>query len=47
MTASDRATPSASLPTEWSPESWRGRPALQMPTYPDPVALDALMIEAD
>jgi hypothetical protein len=24
----------------WSPESWRGKTALQMPTYPDPVALE-------
>jgi len=29
----------------WSPESWRGKPALQMPTYPDPLALDAALHE--
>ena len=29
----------------WSPESWRGKTALQMPTYPDPVALDAALHE--
>ena len=23
----------------WTPESWRGKPALQMPDYPDPAAL--------
>jgi hypothetical protein len=27
------------------PESWRGKTALQMPTYPDPVALDAALHE--
>ena len=27
----------------WSPEIWRGKTALQMPTYPDPVALDAAL----
>ncbi len=26
----------------WSPESWRGKPAKQLPAYPDPVALDAM-----
>ena len=29
----------------WSPESWRGKTALQMPTYPDPLALDASLHE--
>ncbi len=29
----------------WSPESWRGKTALQMPTYPDPVALEAALHE--
>src|SRR5205085_5547547 len=24
----------------WTPSSWRDRPALQMPTYPDPPALE-------
>ena len=24
---------------EWSPSSWRGRPALQLPAYPDAPAL--------
>lgn len=31
--------------TAWSPESWRGKTALQMPTYPDPLALDASLHE--
>jgi 3-deoxy-7-phosphoheptulonate synthase len=31
------------LPAGWAPDSWRARPATQMPLYPDPVALrDAL-----
>lgn len=25
---------------QWSPQSWRQRPALQMPVYPDAVALE-------
>ena len=29
----------------WSPVSWRGRPALQMPHYPDAVALEAALAE--
>ena len=24
----------------WQPDSWQARPALQMPQYPDPVALE-------
>ena len=27
-------------PQDWSPASWQGKPAVQQPTYPDPVALD-------
>ena len=33
------------LPVDWSPSSWRQRPALQMPTYPDQAALDATLGE--
>ncbi|MFS8138179.1 MAG: 3-deoxy-7-phosphoheptulonate synthase, partial [Thermomonas sp.] len=29
----------------WAPESWRARPALQLPTYPDAVALHAVQDE--
>lgn len=33
-------TPLPASPAEpWSPQSWRSRPALQMPVYPDPEAL--------
>ncbi|MCW5725225.1 MAG: 3-deoxy-7-phosphoheptulonate synthase class II [Maricaulaceae bacterium] len=30
---------SLNKPAPWSPASWRGRPALQLPDYPDPAAL--------
>jgi len=33
------------LPADWSPASWRQRPALQMPTYPDAAALDGALRE--
>ncbi len=32
-------------PAEWSPRSWRERPALQMPTYPDATALETALDE--
>ncbi|MDW8479929.1 MAG: 3-deoxy-7-phosphoheptulonate synthase class II [Xanthomonadales bacterium] len=28
---------------DWRPDSWRGRPALQQPAYPDPEALEAAL----
>jgi len=33
------------LPAEWSPASWRERPVLQMPTYPDADAFEATLRE--
>jgi len=30
------ADPDFPLPTDWSPDSWRSRPTLQQPAYPDP-----------
>ena len=33
------------LPADWSPASWRARPALQMPTYPDQLALQQALEE--
>ncbi|ODU44112.1 MAG: 3-deoxy-7-phosphoheptulonate synthase [Lysobacteraceae bacterium SCN 69-48] len=33
--------PAAAPAADWSPSSWRGKPALQMPTYPDADALAA------
>ncbi|WDS35948.1 3-deoxy-7-phosphoheptulonate synthase class II [Pseudoxanthomonas sp.] len=39
-------TPSAETTTNgWSPGSWRARPALQMPTYPDAAALKSTLEE--
>jgi 3-deoxy-7-phosphoheptulonate synthase len=29
----------------WSPDSWREKPALQQPVYPDPAALDRVLAE--
>jgi 3-deoxy-7-phosphoheptulonate synthase len=31
--------------SSWSPDSWRGRPALQQPEYPDTAALDRVLGE--
>ena len=31
--------------TEWSPASWKTRPALQQPVYPDPAALERALAE--
>src|SRR5204863_8642146 len=31
--------------TGWEPGSWQARPAVQQPSYPDPVALDAALAE--
>src|SRR5207342_3575390 len=33
------------LPADWSPASWRARPALQMPVYPDAAALQETLDE--
>ncbi len=30
------------MPQDWTPESWRAKPAVQMPTYPDPARLEAV-----
>ncbi|NLW97635.1 class II 3-deoxy-7-phosphoheptulonate synthase [Luteimonas wenzhouensis] len=35
----DRPLQAVNLPDNWHPGSWRERPALQMPTYPDPEEL--------
>ncbi len=46
MNAAADLPPSAGcLPKDWAPDSWRGRPALQMPTYPDAAALKAALDE--
>ena len=39
MHSADRTLQAVNLPPEWHPGSWRSRPALQMPVYPDEAAL--------
>ncbi|RXR05426.1 class II 3-deoxy-7-phosphoheptulonate synthase [Pseudoxanthomonas composti] len=39
------AAVSASSDTSWRPDSWRARPAIQMPTYPDAGALESALGE--
>jgi 3-deoxy-7-phosphoheptulonate synthase len=46
MALSDRsALHSVSLPEGWTPSSWRSRPALQLPVYPDPDVLAGVQEE--
>ena len=33
------------MPQEWTPQSWRGRTALQQPEYPDGAALEGVLAE--
>jgi 3-deoxy-7-phosphoheptulonate synthase len=42
---SERSLEAVNLPADWSPSSWRTRPALQQPRYPDRTALDASLGE--
>src|SRR5690554_3659877 len=30
------------VPERWTPDSWRGKPIVQVPEYPDPAALQAV-----
>jgi len=45
MNASDRPVHPVALPEGWAPASWRDRPALQQPQYPDASALEAVLGE--
>ncbi|WP_242112415.1 class II 3-deoxy-7-phosphoheptulonate synthase [Luteimonas aquatica] len=45
MPTPDRNLRSVDLPADWAPDSWRARPALQMPTYPDAAALAGVQAE--
>jgi 3-deoxy-7-phosphoheptulonate synthase len=38
-------TESSADVSQWTPESWRGRRALQQPEYPDPAALERVLAE--
>ena len=42
---SERSLEAVNLPADWSPSSWRARPALQQPRYPDRSALDTTLGE--
>ncbi|WP_066097613.1 class II 3-deoxy-7-phosphoheptulonate synthase [Xanthomonas massiliensis] len=42
---SDLAASPVSYPREWHPDGWRARPALQMPRYTDPAALEQTLAE--
>jgi 3-deoxy-7-phosphoheptulonate synthase len=45
MPTSERSLQPVKLPKDWSPESWRQRTALQMPTYPDAEVLKTALAE--
>lgn len=45
MNAADLSPSAGRLPKDWAPDSWRARPALQMPTYPDAAALKSALDE--
>lgn len=41
----DRNLRAVHLPANWAPDSWRSRPAMQLPTYPDADILRAALVE--
>jgi len=45
MNSHERSLHPVALAKDWSPASWRARPALQLPVYPDPVALEDTLAE--
>jgi len=45
MSSSDRNLRAVNVPIDWTPASWRSRPALQLPTYPDANALASALQE--
>ncbi len=45
MSTPERSLHPVNLPDDWSPDSWRARPALQMPVYPDAGALESALSE--
>ncbi len=38
----EKAQSRSSSAADWTPTSWRGRPALQMPVYPDAAILEGV-----
>ncbi|WP_024891204.1 class II 3-deoxy-7-phosphoheptulonate synthase [Luteimonas huabeiensis] len=45
MPQRERSLTPVHLPPDWQPDSWRSRPALQLPVYPDAEALAAAQAE--
>ena len=45
MSKSERTLHAVNLAAGWQPDSWRARPAMQMPVYPDPAELAAVQRE--
>src|SRR4249920_1011838 len=45
MSATDRPLQPVAVPADWAPGSWRARPALQQPAYPDADALAGVQRE--
>lgn len=45
MNAQDRPVTPVNAPEGWTRSSWRGKPALQQPSYPDAAALEGVLAE--
>ena len=45
MNAQDRSVTPVNAPTGWTRSSWRAKPALQQPAYPDADALERALVE--
>ena len=45
MSNTESTSPTLNSTSDWAPGSWRGRPAIQMPTYPDAQALESVLGE--
>ncbi|MDB6163035.1 MAG: 3-deoxy-7-phosphoheptulonate synthase class, partial [Xanthomonadaceae bacterium] len=45
MKTNERNLQAVHVPEDWTPESWRTRPAMQLPLYPDPGALAEVQSE--
>ena len=45
MSNTESISPTLNSTSDWAPGSWRERPAIQMPTYPDAQALESALGE--
>lgn len=45
MNSTERTLQAVHVPRDWAPDSWRSRPALQLPVYPDATALAEVQAE--